>query len=236
MTLVKKDKSWFKSLTLNIRNRLISGIFVIVPFAVTVVIIRWLFLLLADLLRPVVAKTLDFLLQIHLIQQWPEIYVKYAVSLATILSLLLVLYLIGAIAKFVAGRRLLAVGENIVLKIPLAGTIYTATKQITSAISLQDNKSFTSVVLVQFPRQGIYAIGFLTGTIKDSLGNTYCKVFIPTTPNPTTGFFELIPDNEVLQTEISIEEAFKMIISGGIVSPDNLKITGRVNPIQNKSQ
>jgi uncharacterized membrane protein len=236
MTLFKKDKSWFKGLTLNIRNRLISGIFVIVPFAVTVVIIRWLFLKLADLLRPIVAKALDFLLQIHLTQQWPEIYVKYAVSLATILSLLLVLYLIGAIAKFVAGRRLLAVGENIVLKIPLASTIYTATKQVTSAISMQDNKSFTSVVLVQFPRQGFYALGFLTGTIKDSLGNTYCKVFIPTTPNPTTGFFELIPVNEVMQVEMSIEEAFKTIISGGIVSPEILKITGCVNPIQNKSQ
>jgi len=236
MTIAKKDKSWFKGLTHNIRNRLISGIFVIVPFAVTVVIIRWLFLKLADLLRPIVAKTLDFLLQTNLIQQWPEVYVKYAVSLATILSLLFVLYLIGAIAKFVAGRRLLAVGENIVLKIPLASTIYTATKQVTSAISIQNNQSFTSVVLVQFPRQGFYAIGFLTGTIKDSLGNAYCKVFIPTTPNPTTGFFELIPMNEVVQTELSIEEAFKTIISGGIVSPEILKITGSVNPPQNKSQ
>jgi uncharacterized membrane protein len=236
MTLVKKDRNWFKALTLNIRNRLISGIFVIVPFAVTVMIVRWLFLMLADVLRPVVAKALDFLLRIHLTQQWPEVYVKYAVSMATILSLLLVLYLIGAIAKFVAGRRLLAVGENIVLKIPLASTIYTATKQVTSAISLQDNKSFTSVVLVEFPRKGFYAIGFLTGTIKDSSGNMYCKVFIPTTPNPTSGFFEIIPVSEVLQVEMSIEEAFKTIISGGIVSPEILKITGSVNSIQNKSQ
>jgi uncharacterized membrane protein len=223
MTTAKNNKSWFRIATLNIRNRLLSGIFVIVPFAVTIVIIRWLFLLLADILRPLVAKVIDFLLQIHLIQQWPEIYVKYAVSLATILSLLFVLYLIGAIAKFVAGRRLLAIGENIVLKIPLASTIYTATKQVTTAISLQENNSFKSVVLVEFPRKGIFAVGFLTGTIKDALGNSFGKVFIPTTPNPTTGFFELIPIDEVLQTGMTIEEAFKIIISGGIVSPDVLK-------------
>jgi uncharacterized membrane protein len=227
MALVK-NKSWFTRVSLNIRNRLISGIFVIVPFAVTIVIIRWLFLMLANIIRPIVAKVLDYLLQIHLIQQWPEDYVKFAVSMATILSLLLVLYLIGAIAKFVAGRRLLAIGENLVLKIPLASTIYSATKQVTTAISIQDNKSFTSVVLVEFPRKGVYAFGFLTGTIKDSAGNTYCKVFIPTTPNPTTGFFEMIPIDEVLQTEMTIEEAFKTIISGGIVSPETLKTTGSV--------
>jgi uncharacterized membrane protein len=228
MTLTNKNKSWFKRSTLNIRNRLISGIFVIVPFAVTFVIIRWLFLKLADILRPIVAKALEFLLQVHIIRQWPEIYVKYAVSLATILSLLFVLYLIGAIAKFVAGRRLLAVGENIVLKIPLARTIYSATKQVTSAMTIQENKSFTSVVLVEFPRKGIYAVGFLTGTIKDSFGKTFGKVFIPTTPNPTTGFFELIPADEVLQTEMTIEEAFKIIISGGIVSPEILKTVAPV--------
>jgi uncharacterized membrane protein len=231
-----KNVSWFRQLTLNIRNRLVSGIFVIVPFAVTVVIIRWLFLTLAGFLRPIVGKVIQWIPRTHPLQEVPPIYIQYAVSLATILILLFILYLVGAIAKFVAGRRLLAVGEKIVLKIPLVRTIYSATKQVTTALSLPENKSFTSVVLVEFPRKGFYAVGFLTGTLKDSSGRTFCKVFIPTTPNPTTGFFELISAGEVLQTELTVEEAFKTIISGGIVSPDILKITGTVEQTANRQQ
>jgi len=222
----KQKLSLFKRLTLNVRNRLISGIFVIVPFAMTILIIGWLFGIFKGFLEPIVTKISTFLSQSHLISELNPNYVEYTLYFATVLALLFTIYTIGAIAKFVAGRRLLALGENIVLKIPLARTIYTATKQVTTALSLQDNPSFKSVVFVEFPRRGAYAVGFLTGTIKDSSNNTFCKVFIPTTPNPTTGFFELIPTNEVLQTEITVEEAFKMIISGGIVAPDILKITG----------
>jgi uncharacterized membrane protein len=234
-TMMQKHKpGLFKRLTLNIRNRLISGIFLIVPFAVTIVVVRWLFQVLAGFLRPIVAKVIEWIPRTHPLQEIPAVYIQYAVSLATILSLLLIIYLVGAIAKFVAGRRLLAIGEKIVLRIPLARTIYTATKQVTTALSLQDNPAFKSVVLVEFPRRGAYAVGFLTGMTKDSLNNAFCKVFIPTTPNPTTGFFELISADEVLQTEMTIEEAFKMIISGGIVSPDILKITRSVEQTANK--
>jgi len=100
--------------------------------------------------------------------------------------------------------------------------IYTATKQIIKTLSIPDRKSFKSVVLVEFPRPGFKPIGFLTGWIKTSDGREFCKVFIPTTPNPTTGFFELVPSGEVAETNLTIEETFKMIISGGIVSPDVL--------------
>jgi uncharacterized membrane protein len=236
MTIQKHKPGLFKRLTLNIRNRLISGIFLIVPFAVTIVVVRWLFLVLAGFLRPIVAKVIEWIPSTHPLQEVQPAYIQYVVSLATILSLAMIIYMVGAIAKFVAGRRLLAIGEKIVLRIPLARTIYTATKQVTTALSLQDNPSFKSVVLVEFPRKGIYAVGFLTGTLKDSSNNTFCKVFIPTTPNPTTGFFELIPTHEVLQTEITVEEAFKMIISGGIVSPDILKTAGTVGQMTNKQQ
>lgn len=226
----KHKPSLFKRLTLNIRNRLLSGIFVIVPFAVTIVVVRWLFLVLAGFLRPIVAKVIEWIPRTHPLQEVPPVYIQYAVSLATILSLLLIIYLFGAVAKFVAGRRLLAIGEKIVLRIPLVRTIYTATKQVTTALSLQDNPAFKSVVLIEFPRRGVYALGFLTGRIQDSSGKSFCKVFIPTSPNPTTGFFELISADEVLQSEMTVEEAFKMIISGGIVAPETLKTAGTVEP------
>jgi uncharacterized membrane protein len=164
-----------------------------------------------------------------------EEFTKNTLYVITFFCLIAIIYVIGLVARFVAGRKLLSIGESLVLKIPLASTIYAATKQVTTAISMQD-KSFTSVVLVEFPRKGFYALGFLTGTIKDSAGNLYCKVFIPTTPNPTTGFFEMIPFDEVLQTELTVEEAFKAIISGGIVAPEIMKTTGNINLIPNNSQ
>ncbi len=233
-------QSFYKNISLNVRNRLLSGIFVIVPFAVTIVIIFWLFNTLKGFLEPIVNKVLAFLLKIHLMQQLPEHYVKYAISLATILCLLFIIYLIGAIAKFVAGRKLLGLGETLVMRIPLASTIYSATKQVTTALSLPDNTAFKSVVMVEFPRKGMYSLGFLTGSIPDiftpDASKKYCKVFIPTSPNPTTGFFIMLPAGDVLLTKMTVEEAFKMIISGGIVAPETLPITGPVSQSQNLIQ
>jgi uncharacterized membrane protein len=90
-------------------------------------------------------------------------------------------------------------------------------------MSMPDSSMFKSVVLIEFPRPGLKAIGFLTGFITDSEGKKYCKIFIPTTPNPTTGYFELVPEEETFATDISIEDGFKMIISGGVVSPESFK-------------
>ena len=217
-----KKHGLLAKIALNIRNRMISGVFVIVPFMVTVIIIMWLFNILAKFIQPIVGKVLEFLRNIHLIRELPQVYIEYAVSFATILSLLFLIYLIGVVAKFVAGRRLLAMGETILMKIPLVRTIYSATKQVTTAITMQDSASFKSVVLVEFPGPGCYSFGFLTGSIIDSRGNKFCKVFVSTTPNPTTGFFILLPIEKVQKIEMSIEEAFKMIISAGIVSPEKV--------------
>jgi uncharacterized membrane protein len=211
-----KKHGLLAKIALNIRNRMISGVFVIVPFMVTVIIIMWLFNILAKFIQPIVGKVLD------LIPELTQVYIEYAVSFATILSLLFLIYLIGVVAKFVAGRRLLAMGETILMKIPLVRTIYSATKQVTTAITMQDSASFKSVVLVEFPGPGCYSFGFLTGSIIDSRGNKFCKVFVSTTPNPTTGFFILLPIEKVQKIEMSIEEAFKMIISAGIVSPEKV--------------
>ena len=152
----------------------------------------------------------------------PEIYISICVSVCSIVILLVFLYLIGTIGQFVVGKRLLKAGEALLLRIPLARTIYTATKQVAEAISLPNRSALKSVVMVDFYKPGFKAIGFLTGYIEDSAGKEFCKVMIPTTPNPTTGFFLLIPRDEVTETTITIEDAFKMIISGGIVSPDIL--------------
>ena len=186
----------------------------LIPFAVTFVIIRWLFLKMAGFLSPIVK---NFVPRLPLIE---DSVPDFAVSILSIILLIVIVYIVGAVTQFVIGKRIIAVGEMLLLRIPIVRTIYTATQQVMKSMSLPDRTAFKSVVLVEFPRPGLKAIGFLTGYIADASGKQYCKVFIPTTPNPTTGFFELVPREEVVETTMTIEDAFKAIISGGIVSPD----------------
>jgi len=153
----------------------------------------------------------------------------------TVIILLLLLYFLGMIGQFVLGKRIINFSEALMLRIPLARTIYTATKQVIKTLSIPDSKSFKSVVFVEFPRPGFKAVGFLTGRIKAQDGREFYKIFIPTTPNPTTGFFELVSSDEVAETNLTIEEAFKMIISGGIVSPDVLCFNKLSSSEQNHS-
>lgn len=219
-----------KSINHNIRNRFIAGLLLLIPFAVTIVIIRWLFNKIYGILDPVIKKIQEWLISASILDTIPPIIITGLLFVLTILTVILLVYMTGTIGQIVAGKRLLAVSESVVVKIPLVGIIYSATKQVLSAVSLPDRNAFKSVVMVQFPRVGLYAIGFFTGFIKDSEGKTYCKVFIPTTPNPTTGFFEIVTPEEVQQTNLTIEDAFKMIISGGLVSPESISASPLNHP------
>ncbi|MBN1125496.1 MAG: DUF502 domain-containing protein [Sedimentisphaerales bacterium] len=134
--------------------------------------------------------------------------------------LFLFLYIVGSIGQVVLGKKMINTLEHAFLQVPLVRNIYSASKQVVDAISLQRKAVFQSVVLIEFPRPGFKAIGFLTGHLDDTQGKKYCRVFIPTTPNPTTGFLEIIPSEEVVTTKLTVEEAFKMIISGGLVAPN----------------
>jgi len=203
-------------------RRLVSGMLVIVPLGVTLLVVGWLFRLAASLLRPVVSYGTRQLEQHQWIQALPEGKADFYVSLFAILLLLTLLYFIGGLGEHLIGRRLIAAWEAIWLKIPLARSIYAATKQVMEALSQPQGAAFKSVVVVDFPYPGLKAIGFLTGYVDDPAGRRFAKVLIPTTPNPTTGFLELFPAETILVTDVAIEDGFKMIISGGIVSPEDL--------------
>jgi uncharacterized membrane protein len=206
----------------NVSRRMASGMLVLVPVGVTLLVMSWLFKWGALQLRPVVKYFTSRLEQLQWIKVLPDEYVNFYVYLLTILLLLLLLYLIGVLGQYLVGRRLIAAWESVWLKIPLARTIYGATKQVTEALSQPQGSAFKSVVVVDFPYPDAKAIGFLTGYVEDSAGRKFAKVLIPTTPNPTTGFLELLPLDRVFITDLTIEEGFRMIISGGIVSPENL--------------
>jgi len=219
MTAKTKTGFW-KTIRGNIRNHLLAGLLLLMPFGIALVVVIWLFRLATGFLKPAVSGILAALIHSQLVGPIPSLYVNILIWTITVIIFLLLLYLLGMTGQFVMGRKAIALGEMLMLRIPLARTIYTAMKQVIKTLSISDRKSFKSVVIVEFPRPGFKAIGFLTGRINTSDGKDFCKVFIPTTPNPTTGFFELVPSEEVEETNLTIEEAFKMIISGGIVSPD----------------
>lgn len=219
---------------MGIRKCLLAGLFVLTPFGLAIFVMIWIFQWITGLLKPVVGGIMAVLIRAELVSPIPPLYMNISVWIATLIIILLLLYLMGIIGQLVIGKKAIVFSEMLMLRIPLARTIYTATKQVVKTLTISDRSSFKSVVLVEFPRPGFKAIGFMTGMIETMEENKLCKIFIPTTPNPTTGFFELVHPEEVEETDLTIEEAFKMIISGGIVSPGKLKPKqGKVSRDQN---
>ncbi|MFA5291858.1 MAG: DUF502 domain-containing protein [Phycisphaerae bacterium] len=214
------DEKLNREIKINIRKNLISGVLIAVPFVVSLLIIQWLFKAMAGLLQPVVSRVLPWLAKFVITSPVPDTYQRIAVTTMSVILLVLLLYFVGAVGQLVIGRRFISIGEKLFMRIPIVRTIYGSSKQVIKAMSMPDRTVFKSVVLVEFPRPGMKAFGFLTGYITDPDGRKYCKIFLPTTPNPTTGFFEMVPLSDVIMTDLSIEDGFKIFISGGVVSPD----------------
>jgi len=162
----------------------------------------------------------------------PEELIGFPIpGLGLVLSIMVV-FVIGAFVANVIGRKLLNLGENILEKIPLLRWFYFSTKQVLEAIFVKGEDSFRRVVLVQYPRKGLYSIGFVTGESAGDLaekvpGRSF-TVFIPTTPNPTSGFLYVIPEEETVPLDWGVDEAFRMIISAGVILP---KEAGGMNSI-----
>ena len=137
---------------------------------------------------------------------------------------LLSILAIGLMARNIAGRWLLDLGERLLQAIPLAGQVYKTLKQLLETLLKDSNGKFRRVVLVEYPRPGIWAIAFVTGAICTEIQNQMSRpvisLFIPTTPNPTTGWYAVVPEEEVVNLSISVEDAFKIVVSGGIVAPN----------------
>jgi len=139
-----------------------------------------------------------------------------------------IVFFIGALTNNIFGKKILQFWENIVERIPFVRPIYKGTKQVVSSFASIDVKAFTKVILIEFPRKGAYAIAFVTGKTEGELqrlmGNNHLKIFIPTTPNPTSGFIVFADPSEIIELNMTIEEGIKYAVSGGIVNPEQAEI------------
>ncbi|MBD2448468.1 DUF502 domain-containing protein [Nostoc sp. FACHB-152] len=218
-TSLKKEKRGLviDRLKQDLKNDLIAGLLVVIPLATTI----WLTITIAN-------WVIDFLTQIpKQLNPFDGLHpilvniLNLAVGLAVPLLSILV---IGLMARNIAGRWLLDFGERVLQAIPLAGQVYKTLKQLLETILKDSNGKFRRVVLIEYPRPGIWAIAFVTGAIgseiQAKMSRPVLSVFIPTTPNPTTGWYAVVPEEDVINLSMSIEDAFKVIVSGGIVAPN----------------
>ncbi len=206
----------FKNLKRRIRNIFITGILITVPVAFTLFILNFLFKLLDDLVVPWFIKTL-----IEIGTPLPE---NFRLPGLGLILIVLLIFVIGVLTKSFLGGKLVQLGEMIVDRIPVVRTLYTGAKQVVTTIAEADTKAFRKVVLVEFPRKGIYSVGFITGTTKGEVQEltdaNLVNVFVPTTPNPTSGFLVFVPNEDIIDLTMTVEDGIKFIISVGIVTPE----------------
>ena len=184
-----------------IKRHLIAGLLAIVPIALTFWILRFLFRFLDSFTAPIL-KNIGIEIP----------------GLGIILTLLFI-FLLGLFITNVLGKTIFNWGERILTKLPLVNTIYNAVKQITHAFSGKSMKNFKQVIFIQYPRKGLWTMCFVTNQSKNESGDEFYHVFVPTTPNPTSGVFIVIPQKDAVHPDISVEEGLKSIISGGIIDP-----------------
>lgn len=190
----------------HLRNYFLTGLFISIPLVVTILLLIWAFNQTDAILGGLIYRIF-----------------KVRILGLGLITLLLLITIIGLLAHNYLGRKLIAFGENILHKIPILSKIYGTAKQITETLTKADKNSFRQVVLVEYPRKGIYSPGFLTSDapcgVNAITGRRLLSILIPTVPNPVTGYLIFVPEEDVIVLDMSIEEGFKLIITAGVIQP-----------------
>ena len=192
-----------KSIFAKIRNNFIAGIVVLIPIGITL----YLTLFLIRVSGKIIPKEIN-----------PNNYLPFNIPGVEILIAIIIITVFGWLSLSFLGKKFFEFFNNILKKIPILRTIYSAIGQMTESFTKSDNKE-KSVVLLEYPRKGIWAVGFATkeneGIIKNKVGEDIINVFVPTTPNPTSGFLLMVPKKEIIYRDVSFEQASKFIVSAG---------------------
>ncbi|MEE8437405.1 MAG: DUF502 domain-containing protein [Candidatus Neomarinimicrobiota bacterium] len=192
---------------IKLRKIILTGLFAVLPIAATVWILRIIFLFLEGMTAPILKR------------------LGIEIPGVGLLLTLVIIFLLGLFVTNVLGKRLFSWGEKILHKIPMVSTIYSTIKQITNAFSGATVRSFKKVIFIQYPRKGLWTMSFVTNESTNAFGDEYYHVFVPTTPNPTSGVFTIILREEAILADITVEEGLKAIISGGILDPGEKPIS-----------
>jgi len=180
-----------------------AGLFAIVPLALTFYIIKIIIVFLDQLTAPIMEK------------------IKLEIPGFGLILTLLIIFSLGIFVTNVLGRRLFSWTERLISSIPLVKTIYNTLKQITNAFSgATQTENYQRVIYIQYPRKELWTISFVTGESVDGSGKEYYHIFVPTTPNPTSGVFIIIPKKDAIDADLTVEEGLKAVISGGLLAPE----------------
>ena len=179
-----------------------AGLFAIVPLALTFYIIKIIIVFLDQLTAPIMER------------------INLEIPGFGLILTLLIIFALGVFVTNVLGRRLFSWGERLISSIPLVKNIYNTLKQITNAFSgATQTENYQRVIYIQYPRKELWTISFVTGDSVDKSGEEYYHVFVPTTPNPTSGVFIIIPKKDAIEADLTVEEGLKAVISGGLLAP-----------------
>ena len=190
------------SITQSFRSKLFAGLATLLPLYLTYVVIKFLFESLEKMSGPILKQ---FGLDIP--------------GLGIILTIVLI-YVLGLIVTNFLGKKIFNIGESIVKRVPIVNMIYTTLKQIIDTFTKGTSDAFEGVVYIQYPRKGLWTMAFISGESKNKDDIPFYHLFVPTTPNPTSGFFLMIPQADAIPTGMNVEEGLKTIISGGLLAPN----------------
>lgn len=194
-----------------LRKWLFTGLLVIVPGVITAWVLSW------------IVSTLDQTLQILPGAWQPDRLLGFHIPGFGVLLTLSILLIVGALASNFAGRKLVEWGDRLVSRIPVVRSIYSSVKQVSDTLFSESGNAFRTAVLVQWPREGVWTVAFITGTpngeVAAYLRDEYVSVYVPTTPNPTGGYFVLMRRSDCIELDMSIDAALKYIVSMGVVAP-----------------
>jgi uncharacterized membrane protein len=203
-----------------LRRTFVTGLLIVLPVLVTVFVIRFVFGQINSTITPMILKIIPLIG----LGRWAEAaWMNYLAPLVSISLALLLIYVLGLVGENVIGRQVLAWIDRLLKQVPIVRGIYSATRQFIDTFS-GDKKAFSRVVLVEYPRRGLWTMALLTsetkGEVQQRTEKDVVSVFVPTTPNPTSGWLLFVPSDEIVELDMTVDDAFKMIISGGVLSPE----------------
>lgn len=197
----------------HIRKNVLSGLLVLLPLGATYLILKFVF----DIIDPPVRSLVDNFSG----RQIPGVGVA---------AFFILVYLAGFVGNYVIGRRFISLGHRIMDSIPFVRPIYRTARQTVEAFDLENWKErYSRVVLLDFPRDGVKSIGFVTASYLDELGKNMVAVYVPTTPVPTSGYLALVEEKSAVSTDLSVDDAMKIIVSGGVLTPPEIHSTIQTN-------